>query len=204
MSTGQRRPYNSAYRVDASGTVYQRYDKNVLIPFGEYMPGTDLFPSLGRIRGLGRYLPGEGYWTYDSPAARFAFLICYEAILPQMVNRAHELELDLLVNVTYDGWFGPTAAPHQHLLLARAQAAAAGVTVLRATSTGMSAIIDATGQVTEQTELFERATIVSEVAKVRVPSVQSSVGEWSGWLFVAVSVALLLASRGSALPPPAP
>ena len=52
--------------------------------------------------------------------------------------------------------------------------------------------------------LFERATIVSEVAKVRVPSVQSSVGDWSGWLFAAVSVALLLASRGRPLPPPAP
>lgn len=188
------RVYNAAYRIRPDGGESPRYDKNVLVPFGESMPLGGALDGLATAIGRPAFAAGNGMPLHDALGARFAFLICYEAILPAYVREPVRRGADLLVNLTYDGWFGDGDEPAQHLMLVAAQAAQLGVPVLRATSTGISAMIDARGRVTGRMELHERRVLVGDVLPVRVPGLQLAWGEWLGWSCVGVC-ALLLASR---------
>jgi apolipoprotein N-acyltransferase len=193
---GPRKTYNSAFRVSASGDQDQRYDKIILVPFGEFVPFVDVFPALGRIQGVGYLTPGEELYVYDAPQlARFAFLICYEAIRSEFIRDAIVRDVDLLVNLTFDGWYGDTSEPTEHLMLAAIQSALYGVPMLRSTSTGISALIDARGMITQRSSLFTREVVVGDVKPVRVRSVYTDWGEWFVWSCGAVSVALLALSR---------
>lgn len=186
------RRFNSGFRVDARGRIDGRYDKNILVPFAEFMPLAGTFPFLARIKGPARVTAGDDVVLMDGPAARFAFLICYEAIHTDFVRRAVRLGPDLLVNLTYDGWFGDTAEPHQHLMLAAIQSAQYGVPLVRATTTGISAFVDARGVVTARTELDRRQVLVDDVKLAAVPSLYATLGDWFAWGCVAFSAFLLL------------
>jgi apolipoprotein N-acyltransferase len=185
------RRFNSGFRVNAQGRIDGRYDKNILVPFAEFMPLGNTVPFLARIKGPVRVTAGDEL-TLVPGKARFAFLICYEAIHADYVRRAVRLGPDLLVNLTYDGWFGDTAEPHQHLMLAAIQAAQYGVPLVRATTTGISAFVDARGVVTARTELGRREVLVGEVKPAAVPSPYATLGDWFAWTCVAFSAFLLL------------
>ncbi len=190
----QPRHFNSAYRLRADGSIDPRYDKNVLVPFGEFVPFGERLPWLKQAIGRSGFLPGNGLPLFDTGTAQFAFLICYEAILPGYVRDPVRRGANLLVNLTYDGWFGDTAEPAQHLMLVAVQAAQLGVPVLRSTTTGISARIDARGHIKARTELFAREALVGDVAPLRAPGLYVAWGDWFAWSCVAVS-ALLLASQ---------
>jgi apolipoprotein N-acyltransferase len=193
--SGRRRSYNSAYRIHGDGEVDVRYDKNILVPFGEYMPFEDWFPVLSRVQGPGDFAAGDGISVYDTPAARFAFLICYEAIRSAYVRRGIRQGPDLLVNLTFDAWYGDTSEPTQHLMLAAIQSAQYGVPLLRATTTGISATVDARGIITDQTGVFTREVLVDDVRPVHVPSLYARAGDWLPWSCAIAVGALAAASR---------
>ncbi len=190
----QRRPFNSAFRIDTTGRIHPRYDKIALIPLGEYVPWSDSLPVLGRVRGLGRYLPGEDVVVHRAQAP-FAFLICYEAIVPSRIRASQDAGASLLVNITFDGWFGDSAAPHQHLMLAAAQAAQFGVPMVRSAGSGISAFIDARGVIRERAGLFTREVLVGDVALVDLPSAYSAHGDWFAWSCALVCAALFGRAR---------
>jgi apolipoprotein N-acyltransferase len=183
------RYFNSAFRLTPDGADWPRYDKNVLVPFGEWMP--DSFAWVSRALGRNSFVPGAGMPLYDAPGVRFAFLICYEAILSDYVREPVRAGANLLVNLTYDGWFGDTAEPAQHLMLVAVQAAQLGVPIARATTTGLSAFVDARGRVTAQTLLLQQHTLVADVAPVRVSGSYVAWGDWFAWLCAAASGLLL-------------
>ncbi|MFQ5417767.1 MAG: apolipoprotein N-acyltransferase [Myxococcota bacterium] len=193
--TGRRKTHNSAYRIGPDGAVDARYDKTLLIPFGEYMPFEGAIPALRRIRGPGDFARGEGIAVYRDGPARFAFLICYEAIQSAYVRGGMDRKPELLVNVTFDAWFGDTAEPVQHLQLAAVQSAHYGVPLLRSTTTGISAFVDARGVIRDQTRVFTREVLVRDVKPVHVPSPYGRFGDWFGWGCVAAGAGLLLRSR---------
>lgn len=187
------RYFNSAFRIPADGSTQPRYDKNVLVPFGEYMPFGDRLAWLAEAIDRQGFVAGRTMPLYDAnDATRFAFLICYEAILAGYVREPVRRGANLLVNLTYDGWFGDTNEPAQHLMLVAAQAAQLGVPIVRATTTGISAFVDPRGRVTAQTSLFEKRALVGEVAPLRAPGLYALSGPWFAWA-CAIASALLLA-----------
>jgi apolipoprotein N-acyltransferase len=190
---GRRLSYNSAFRIFGDGVVDERYDKNILVPFGEFMPFADVIPALRKIRGPGNFARGEDLAVYDGGLARFAFLICYEAILSGYVREGVRQNPDLLVNLTFDAWFGDTSEPSQHLMLAATQAAQYGVPLLRSTTTGISAFVDARGRITARTGVYTREVLVRDVKKLRVPSFYARAGDWFAWLCAFFSAGLLVA-----------
>jgi apolipoprotein N-acyltransferase len=196
---GVLRSYNSAFRIFDDGVVDERYDKNLLVPFGEFMPLADRFPALRKIRGPGNFARGEGLTVYDGRLARFVFLICYESIFSSYVREAVRQSPDLLVNLTFDAWFGDTSEPSQHLMLSAVQAAQYGVPLLRSTTTGISAIVDARGLITARTGVYTREVLVRDVAKVRVPSFYARAGDWFPWACACFSAGLLASGRGAAV-----
>jgi apolipoprotein N-acyltransferase len=193
----ERRPFNAAFRIDAGGLPDRRYDKRILVPFGEYVPFSDRFPALARIPGLGREIPGTHGIVYDAAPARFAFLICYEAIFGSLVREAWRDGSDLLVNVTFDGWLGEGAAPEQHLALAAMRSAQFGIPMVRAAGRGISAVVDARGVIVARSRDTEEA-LVAEVAPLRVAGPYAAFGDWFGWSCLAVSAVVLVRGRAPA------
>ena len=152
-----------AVRRDAGGlTRLATYDKHRLVPFGEYLPLDRYLQPLG-IHELVHV--GEGFSAGPPPQAitldgapPVQPLICYESLYPDFTRqgmRRSGLAPQWIVNVSDDAWFGPTSGPLQHLNLAAYRAIEAGVPVVRATPTGVSAIIDAYGRIAPGQSLGE-------------------------------------------------
>lgn len=141
--------YNVVTALDSTGTIRGSYAKAHLVPYGEYLPMREILEPLGLSRlvaGSIDFLSGPGARTIDyGPYGKIGFQICYEIIFSgQVVDRKHRP--DYIFNPSNDGWFG-TAGPPQHLAQARMRAIEEGLPVLRATTTGISAVIDADGVV---------------------------------------------------------
>lgn len=141
------------------------YRKIHLLPFGEYMP---LQPVSGYVLkqlglNLGNFLPGRE----DQPlpnAGKFYFTpsICYEDAFND-VNGRYLKDSAFLVNVTNDAWFGDSFEPYQHLQIAQMRALETGRYLLRATNTGVTAIVSPNGQVVAQAPLFKSWVLTGEI-----------------------------------------
>ncbi len=194
---GSRARHNAAFRIDANGKVGPRYDKNILLPFGEFMPLSGVFPILRKIKGVGNFDPGDGLVVHETPHGSFVFLICYEAIRHRYVRGGFRAGADILVNITYDAWFGDTSNPTQHLMLSAIQSAEHGVPLVRTATTGISAFVDARGVITEQSEVFTKDLLVQDVKRVRLPTPYAAVGDWFAWLCILASAFGLVLAAGS-------
>jgi apolipoprotein N-acyltransferase len=141
--------YNSLFALDPAGRLRGRYDKAHLVPYGEYLPMRPLLSALGISRlapGDLDFLSGPGPRTLDlGPFGRAGVQVCYEIIFSgQVVDPANRP--DFIFNPSNDAWFGAWGPP-QHLAQARLRAIEEGLPVVRATPTGISAIIDANGRI---------------------------------------------------------
>ncbi|HET9810452.1 MAG TPA: apolipoprotein N-acyltransferase [Sphingomicrobium sp.] len=143
---------NSVFVLAPGGKIVGRYDKAHLVPYGEYLPMRPLLSKLGLSRlapGEIDFDPGPGPKTIYLPRwGRVGLQICYEIIFSgHVVDWQHRP--DFIFNPSNDAWFGSWGPP-QHLAQARLRAAEEGLPIIRATPTGISALIDARGNVVEQ------------------------------------------------------
>jgi apolipoprotein N-acyltransferase len=149
--------FNSIQVLTPSGTIADTYDKVHLVPFGEYLPLSGLLEKIGLRQFVhipGGFEPGVTRKLLQIPGLPQAFpLVCYEAIFPESLPPDLRESAGLIVNVTNDGWFGPTFGPYQHLAQARLRSIESGLPFLRAANTGISAIIDAYGRTIDQLAL---------------------------------------------------
>lgn len=146
--TDRTRWRNSLFLIEAGGILSDPFDKLHLVPFGEFLPFDSFLNSLG-IVGLGSLgggiVPGEDHVALAPEAAPpFSPLICYEMIFPRETMRASG-DVEWMVLVTNDSWFGGSAGLVQHLAKARLRAIETGVPIARSANAGISAVIDAFG-----------------------------------------------------------
>jgi apolipoprotein N-acyltransferase len=158
---GDGRVYNS---IVSLGLGSGQYDKQRLVPFGEYVPLEDW------LRGLIDFfdLPMSNFSRGASGQAplqagnhRVAPLICYEIVYPELVARSARRS-EMLVTISNDTWFGASIGPLQHLQMARMRALENGRYLLRGTNNGVSAIIDHRGTIIDATPQFEEATLTGQ------------------------------------------
>ncbi len=155
--------WNSLLVVDKSGAVIEAYDKAHLVPFGEYVPLRKILALDKVVQGQIDYSPGEGARTLRLQGLPpVSPLICYEVIFPSRVIDPADPPAWLL-NVTNDAWYGETAGPHQHLAIARVRAVEEGRPLVRATNTGISAVIDAYGRTLHSLGLNDEGVIDSRL-----------------------------------------
>lgn len=197
----RRRSFNSAYVWRSDGSIGGRYDKVYLLPFGEYTPLREWMGSWPR--GRTEYAAGDGQRALRAAGgARPSFLVCYEGILREPVRHTLPPETNLLVNVTYDAWFGDTSCPAQHLMMAAARSAELGLPMVRVATTGISAFVDARGVLVRQTRVFTEDVLVGEVRPLRVATFYGAFGDWFAWSCVLVSLVLLMRGRATSSPRP--
>jgi apolipoprotein N-acyltransferase len=158
--------------VHADGTLGARYDKAHLVPYGEYLPMRPLLSAIGLSRlapGDIDFQPGPGPRTIDLGAfGRAGMQICYEIIFSgQIADRAQRP--DFIFNPSNDAWFGSWGPP-QHLAQARMRAIEEGLPVIRATPTGISAVIDADGRLARSIPMHRAGRIDAPMPRAHAPT----------------------------------
>ena len=167
--------YNSALLVNQEGRLISQYDKIRLMPFGEYVPLPHWLPGASLISGLvGEFTPGSKYTLMPFGAHRRAgVFICIESAYPWIARRLTSEGANVLINISNDGYLGPTAVMRQHLANAIFRAVENGRPVLRVTNSGLTGYIGAHGAVENLTKPFE--------ADVRIWSVDPSDAQDTGY-----------------------
>ncbi|MCB9677034.1 MAG: apolipoprotein N-acyltransferase [Alphaproteobacteria bacterium] len=169
--------FNSVYAFDESGEVVGSYDKMVPLPFGEYFPFGEYVPWLANaIGGIGDFRAGTEPTLLAVAGTTIAAPICYEAILPDTCRSFDDP--GLFVNVTNDAWFGDSAAPWQHGMLAASRTTELGVPMIRSTYSGISFVAEPHGVIHAETELFVPARRLVEVRLATFPTFYARFGDW--------------------------
>ena len=188
---------NAVMTVHADGTLGPRYDKAHLVPYGEYLPMRPVLSAIGLSRlapGDIDFWPGPGPHTLDLGAfGRAGLQICYEIIFSgQVVDRAHRP--DFIFNPSNDAWFGGWGPP-QHLAQARLRAIEEGLPVVRATPTGISAVIDADGRILESIPMHTAGRIDTVLPRAHAPTLFARYGNVLPVGFALLLLALAIAFR---------
>lgn len=207
--------YNSAYLIDQKGEIKGPVYKNFLLIFGEYVPFLSYMPWLKElvpgISDISAGLePGTLPFEKNGRIYSLGMMICYEDILPQYGRRLFETQQqpNILINLTNDAWFGKTAEPYQHLGLSVFRAIEHRVDLVRSTNTGVSALIDATGKVHEQSEVYDPkekevpvSTLIGMAAVVTAGGYYQSLGDTFGWLCLGTIILCGMIARHRARKP---
>ena len=194
--TGAR---NVVTAVDGRGRIVGSYAKAHLVPYGEYLPARWLLQPLGLARlvpGDMDFTQGPGPRTIDlGPLGRAGVQICYEIVFSgAVVDRAHRP--DYIFNPSNDGWFGAWGPP-QHLAQARLRAIEEGLPVLRSTTNGISAVVNAEGQVLQSAPRGVAARFDGHIPRAHAPTLFARLGNWLalGWALLLLGASKLVLRR---------
>jgi apolipoprotein N-acyltransferase len=184
--------YNSALLINGNAPITQ-YDKIRLMPFGEYVPLPQWLPGASLITGLvGEFTPGNKYTLMGVGDYRAGVFICIESAYPWIARRMTNEGADLLINISNDGYLGPTAVMRQHLANTIFRAVENGRPLLRVTNTGISAQITAEGQIKDQTGGFQPDVRVWHYSPLEASTSYTKNGDRFVHLCAAITAILLI------------
>lgn len=190
LDRGASELFNSVFVVGGQEMVYH---KRHLVPFGEYLPLDALIRPVTEFLGLpvADFNPGpDSQPLLEAAGHRIGVSVCYEITFGNEIVKALP-DAALLVTVSNDAWFGTSIGPHQHMQIARARALEAGRYLLRATNTGITAIVGPDGVIESQVPQFEVQVLEATVLPMGGMTPYARTGD------VAVVALLVLALIGS-------
>lgn len=188
------RLWNSAFLV-SNGKTTGHYDKIRLVPFGEYVPlRKALFFAEKLVKDVGEFQFG----TNDNPlAGRFKYgpAICYEVVYPQIARTQVLHGANVLVTITNDAWYDGTSAPRQHLNQARLRAIETNRYLLRAGTTGISALVDPSGHLLKEIPMGKQGTILADFQPRKDMTPYMRFGDWFAWVAVIGTLAAITTGK---------
>lgn len=163
--------YNAALLRDSQGELLSFYGKRILMPFGEYVPFSEIFPWMKKLVPIGGSfsvgpvtepllvpLSESSLGGGNNSNLKVGVLICYEDLSAELSRKYARSGAQVLVNLTNDAWYGDSPAPFQHDLLARFRAIETRKHLIRATNTGLTSHISPSGEILKSLPLFEPAS----------------------------------------------
>ena len=153
--------FNSLVIVDNNFEIQKEYKKIKLVPFGEFLPFENFFNKLGFKKiteGQGSFLEGGIQDNLEIKPMNILPLICYEIIFPSLTQKSN-VDTNLIINVSEDGWFGKTIGPYQHFSKAIFRAIEQNSYLIRSANKGVSAIINNKGEVIKKLNINETGNI---------------------------------------------
>jgi apolipoprotein N-acyltransferase len=174
--------FNSAILVPLEESP-QVYDKLHLVPFGEYIPLKNIFKFLETVVPIGDFLEGSDYVIFSS-RPKFAVLICFEDIFPQIARQFVKRGARILINITNDAWFKETSCPFQHLQASVLRAVENRVCLIRCANSGVSGFIDAKGNIFSRVsdnqgkEIFIRGYLTENIQVKKTKSIYTKYGDF--------------------------
>jgi len=187
--------YNSAVLINEEGRQIAQYDKIRLMPFGEYVPlpqwlGGSLISGI-----VGDFTPGSRYVLMPIANHQSGVFICIESAYPSIARMLTKEGAEVLINISNDGYLGPTAVMRQHLANTVFRAVENGRPLLRVTNTGISAYISASGNATDMTEGFTATVRTWQLDERRRDTFYTRYGD----LFVQLCALVTIATALTAL-----
>lgn len=168
---GEPSIFNSVILADEAALLSRVYRKIHLVPFGEYLPFKNVLGFLGSLtRSVGEFTPGSEYTLFTVDGVKFGVLICFEDIFPRYARRMTLASADVLVNVTNDAWYGDSSAQYHHLVFSQFRALENRRYLVRATNTGITAVIDPHGEVIDRLEPFKEGYLLQSLKLDQVAS----------------------------------
>ena len=144
--------YNSFFLLEKN--KIQTFDKQILVPFGEFLPFRKYLNFMEIISGSTDYQKGDAERIITtSDNLKILPIICYEIVFDKIFNNINKKEIDILINITNDSWFGTRSGPYQHFYISRLKALVANKSLLRVSNNGISAIIDNNGKIIKSSKL---------------------------------------------------
>jgi apolipoprotein N-acyltransferase len=194
---GRKIKSNTVFLAGEDGMIRDAYDKNLLIPLAESLPFGSVLPSLARLfPHAEEFAAADGVHPLAFGPWRIATPICYEAIRPELVRRMmNEPAPHLLVTLANDAWFGDSQEPWLHLGLAQLRAIEHRRWLVRATNSGVSAIVDPAGRIVARTGLLTRENLHGTVHPLAGRTIYARFGDWPGWAALAVTILALARLR---------
>jgi apolipoprotein N-acyltransferase len=184
--------FNSVFYMTADGQLRGRYDKARLLPFAEYFPLRTIEFLRRDFERVRYFTAGDGTTLLHTRIGTAAVVVCFEAIFPELVRRQMARGADVLLNVSNDVWLGRNAGPAQHLTMASLRAVENRTWLIRATTTGVSAIIDPLGRVRERSSTFAAAVLDGYIVPMQVDTVYKRYGDVFAYASVAAAIVALL------------
>ena len=182
---------NSLFLMDSTGTITGSYQKRQLVPFGEFVPGSDWFPSLEALHVLPVHMKAglETQPLLDGGPniGKLGAAICFESSYPRFLREQAARGAGLLVISTDDVLFGQTSEVRQHSAIAAVRAAETDRYVVRSAATGISQIVDPTGRVVAEAEQGKEVVVLAPVEsrQTLTPFVR-----WGDW-FIGLCILIL-------------
>ena len=155
--------------VDNNFNIIQNYNKRKLVPFGEFLPFEIFLNNFGFKKiteGHGSFLRGNKNNNISIDEMNFLPLICYEVIFTDLIQKSN-LDTNLIINISEDGWFGNTIGPDQHFTKSIFRAIENNTFLLRSANKGISAIIDNKGKIIKRLNRNEAGNIEFEVPLIK-------------------------------------
>ncbi len=175
--------FNSVFLIGKNGEIYPPYHKQILIPFGEYIPFSNIFPFLKKFLNMesffsrGNTIEVFNYTDTDNNQVKISPFICYEELIPSLFSKANRLGANLFVGLSDDAWFGKGVALFQHNLISSFRAIENNRFFVRSTHTGLSAIIDNKGFIVKKLPTLSNAYMTSDVSLIEDKTLYSFVGD---------------------------
>jgi apolipoprotein N-acyltransferase len=197
------REYNAAVLIEppvagATEVSFDTYRKTWLFPLTERVPAMLDRPALRRrLPWLGTWTRGDGPLVLhvhrpDAPPLRIVPLVCYDAVVPAHARAAVGQGADLLVGLSNDAWFGRGPGTWLHLAVSVFRSIETRRPQVRATTTGVSAVIDASGEITSVAGPGEERALVDTVTPAALPpTVVMRVGDWVSPVLLVLGLLLL-------------
>ena len=174
--------YNSLFLVTSDGEILEdRYDKQHLVPFGEYVPLRDLIttiiPPLAEVSALDSELTaGTDSSLFEMPWGRVGSLICFDSIYEMLGIRSVRDGAELMVISSNDSWFLDSAAVYQHQSQAQFRAIEEGRYMIRSANTGISTVLSPKGEILQWLDPLTEGYAVCEVYPLSERTVYSVIG----------------------------
>ncbi len=185
--------YNSLLVLNNQLDIIDKYYKNKLVPFGEFLPLEKIFHNLGLKKIT------QGYQSFTSDKYRnliqlnnfkFVPLICYEIIFSGRINKS-EKNYDFIINISEDGWFGNSIGPYQHFNHSIFRSIEEGKAIIRSSNNGISAFINPKGQVIKSILTTEKGFIEIKSFKKINKTIFSSQGNKIFFYFLSIYISLI-------------
>lgn len=180
--------FNSVFLMGRNTRSLDVYHKRHLVPFGEYIPLKKYLTFARRLTtAVGDFSQGRRDTPLYTGKLGLGVLICYEDLFPDLARKTVLDGANLLVNLTNDAWYGNTSAQHQHVVFSQFRALENRRPLVRATNTGVTAVIDTRGEVIESLEPFTEGMLLEEIHPTSYQSFYTRHGEYVSWfcLFLA-------------------
>ncbi len=180
--------YNSGLLLERSGELSARYNKQHLVPFGEYVPlRTYLWFLKPLVELIGDFTPGDSFKPLDADTIQAGVLICFESIFPDIARQETREGANLLVNITNDAWYGESSAPHHSWAMTVFRAVENRRSLVRAANTGISGFVNPTGDIIQETHIFKALAISAKMPLLG----HHTLFTCGGYLFATLCLALI-------------